>query len=143
MKLATRTANNWLPSLIDEMFNNDYLGGTEPANRSFLPAVNVSEKDDSFTLEMSIPGFKKEEVSIEVDHDLLTISSEVEKTNEETTEQFTRKEFSKQSFKRSFNLPETVNQDKINAAYDNGILTISLPKKEEALPQPKRMISLK
>ncbi|OUS10830.1 molecular chaperone Hsp20 [Nonlabens dokdonensis] len=143
MKLATRTANNWLPSLIDEMFNNDYLGGTEPSNKAFLPAVNVSEKDDSFTLEMIIPGFKKEDVTIEVENDLLSISSEVEQSNEETTEQFTRKEFTKQSFKRSFNLPETVNQDGIDAGYENGILTISLPKKEEALPQPKRLIALK
>ncbi|MEN8817494.1 MAG: Hsp20/alpha crystallin family protein [Nonlabens sp.] len=143
MKLATRTANNWLPSLIDEMFSNDYLGGTEQIRKSFVPAVNVSEKDDTFLLEMSIPGFKKEDISIEVDKDLLTISSDVETSNEEATEQFTRKEFSKQSFRRAFNLPETVNQDKIDATYENGILTIALPKKDEALPQPKRLISLK
>ena len=143
MKLATRTANNWLPSLIDEMFSNDYLGGTEQIRKSFVPAVNVSEKDDTFLLEMSIPGFKKEDISIEVDKDLLTISSYVETSNEEATEQFTRKEFSKQSFRRAFNLPETVNQDKIDATYENGILTIALPKKDEALPQPKRLISLK
>ncbi|WP_124980525.1 Hsp20/alpha crystallin family protein [Nonlabens xiamenensis] len=142
MKLAHRTTNNWLPTLIDEMFNNDFLGGTVTA-KSFVPAVNISEKDESFVLEMSIPGFKKEDVQIEVDQDLLTISSEVETTNEDTTEQFTRKEFHKQSFKRSFNLPESINQDKIDASYENGILSISLPKKEEALPQPKRMISLK
>lgn len=143
MKLATRTANNWLPSLIDEMFNNDYMGGTEQVKKPFIAPVNVLEKEDLFLIEMSIPGFKKEEVSIEVDKDLLTISSEVIEKKEETVEQFNRREFSKQSFKRSFNLPETVNQDKIDAAYENGILTISLPKKDEALPQPKRMISLK
>jgi HSP20 family protein len=143
MKLATRTANNWLPSLIDEMFNNDYMGGTEQIKKGFVPPVNVSEKEDQFTVEMSIPGFKKEDVSVEVDKDLLTISSEVVAKNEETVEQFNRREFTKQSFKRSFNLPETVNQDKIDASYENGILTILLPKKDEALPQPKRMISLK
>lgn len=143
MKLATRTANNWLPSLIDEMFNNDYMGGTEQFKKASNAPVNVSEKEDQFIVEMSIPGFKKEEVSIEVDQDLLTISSEVTSNQEETVEQFNRREFTKESFKRSFNLPETVNQDKIDASYENGILTITLPKKDEALPQPKRMISLK
>jgi HSP20 family protein len=143
MKLATRTANNWLPSLIDEMFSNDYMGGTEQIKKGFVPPVNVSEKEDQFTVEISIPGFEKEDVSVEVDKDLLTISSEVVAKNEETVEQFNRREFTKQSFKRSFNLPETVNQDKIDASYENGILTILLPKKDEALPQPKRMISLK
>lgn len=142
MKLAHRTANNWLPSLIDEMFTNDYMGGTAPV-KAWSPAVNVFEADDKFELEMVIPGFKKENVTIEIDHDLLTISSEVQNENEEKTVQFTRKEFSLKSFKRSFNLPDTVNHDHIAADYQNGILSITLPKKEEALPQPKRMITLK
>lgn len=141
MKLAHRTANNWLPSLIDEMFNNDYSGGT--SLNLMQPAVNISETDELFYLEMVIPGFSKEDVAIEVDKDILTISSEVQEENEVKTEQFTRKEFEKRSFKRSFNLPETVNQDSIKGSYENGILSIELPKKEEALPQPKRMISLK
>jgi HSP20 family protein len=141
MKLAHRTANNWLPSLIDEMFQNDFNGGS--SMRTSQPAVNISESDDKFHLEMIIPGFKKEDVAIEVDKDILTISSEVEEQNEEKTEQFTRKEFTKRSFKRSFNLPETVNQNDIDGSYEDGVLSITLPKKEEALPQPKRMISLK
>lgn len=143
MKLAHRTNNNWLPSLIDEMFNNDFSGGTAPAVSRFIPAVNVSELEDKFQLEMVIPGFKKEDVSIEVDKDLLTISSEIEEATESTTEQFTRREFTKQSFKRAFNIPESVNQEHIDARYENGILSIILPKKEEALPQPKRLIALK
>lgn len=143
MKLEHRTANNWLPSLLDEMFTNDYLGGTEQTRKSFIPSVNVMEKEDQYVLEMSIPGFKKEEVSIEIDKDLLTISSEVDALKEETTEQFTRKEFSKQSFGRSFRLPETVHLEKIDASYENGVLSIVLPKKDESLPQPKRMITLK
>ncbi len=142
MKLAHRNTNNWLPSLIDEMFNNDYIGG-RISTTAHLPAVNIAEKDDQFHLEMVIPGFKKDEVQIELDQDVLTISSEVTQETEEKTEQFTRKEFVKSSFKRSFNLPDTVNQESIEANYADGILTIALPKKEEALPQPKRMIALK
>ncbi len=140
MKLAHRTANNWLPSLIDEMFNNDYAGGT--SIKSFQPAVNISESEDHFNLEMIIPGFSKEEVSIEVDKDVLSIYAQVESKQEETTEQFTRKEFVKKSFKRSFNLPDSINQDAIKGSYENGILTLELPKKEEALPKAKRMIAL-
>lgn len=142
MKLAHRNPNNWLPSLIDEMFNNDYVGG-RVSTLGHLPAVNIAEKEDQFHLEMVIPGFKKDEVQIELDQDVLTISSEVTQETEEQTEQFTRKEFVKSSFKRSFNLPETINQENIEASYEDGILTIALPKKEEALPQPKRMIALK
>ncbi len=140
MKIAQRTANNWLPSLIDEMFNNDYAGGT--AMRTTHPAVNISESEDHFSLEMVIPGFSKDDVTIEVDKDILSIYAEVENKQEETTEQFTRKEFVKKSFKRSFNLPDTVNQDAIKGSYNNGILSLALPKKEEALPKAKRTIAL-
>ncbi len=144
MTLTHRTNNNnWLPSLIDEMFNNDYMGGSAQVAIKSTAAVNVFEKENGYHLEMNVAGFSKDEIEIEVDKDLLTISSEVEENTEETTEQFTRREFSKQSFKRSFNIPETVNQEKIEADYANGILSIVLPKKDEALPQPKRMISLK
>lgn len=142
MKLAHTTTNNWLPSLIDEMFNNDYVGG-RISTTTHLPAVNIAEKEELFQLEMIIPGFKKDEVQIELDQDVLTIASEVTQESEEQTEQFTRKEFIKQSFKRSFNLPDTVNQESIEAHYEDGILSITLPKKDEALPQPKRMIALK
>ncbi len=141
MKLAHSTTNNWLPTLIDEMFLNDYAGGSSLSSKQ--PLVNIAETDDRFELEMIIPGFSKEEVMIEVDKDVLTISSEVEIQNEDKTQQFTRREFTKRSFKRSFNIPETVDQNNIQGNYENGILSITLPKKEEALPQPKRVISLK
>ncbi|MGB3592305.1 MAG: Hsp20/alpha crystallin family protein [Nonlabens sp.] len=142
MTLAHRT-NNWMPSLLDDMFKNDLLNHGLNNNRKSVAPVNVSESETGFHLEMNVAGFNKEEIEIEVDKDLLTISSVVESNDEETTEQFTRKEFKKESFKRSFNIPETVNQEQIDADYKNGILSIVLPKKEEALPQPKRMISLK
>jgi len=140
MKLAHNSANNWLPSLIDEMFHNDYNGGT--AVKTAQPSVNIAEADEKFVMEMIIPGFAKDEVSIEIDKDVLTIYAEVQEENEQKAEQFTRREFTKRSFKRSFNLPETVNQQEIDAKYQDGILSIVLPKKEEALPQPKRRIAL-
>jgi HSP20 family protein len=143
MKLALRKENNWLPFLMDEIFKNDLLGDTDQNRKSFAPPVNVSEREDQFLLQISIPGFNKEDVSIEVEKQVLVISSNVAALKEEIIGKFTRKEFSKQSFKRSFNVPETVYLDQIDATYENGVLTVVLPKKEVDLPKVKRRISLK
>lgn len=143
MKVATRKmANNWLPSLIDEMLQNDFNGGS--TLRNFVPAVNVKETDSLFELELVIPGFSKEEVEIAIDNDVLSIASvQSEENNEQLQDSYMRKEFTKGAFKRSFTIPDTVNQDDIDANCANGILHMTLPKKEEALPQPKRIITLK
>lgn len=126
-------------SLIDDLFlNQDW----SHIHRD-VPAVNILEVDDRFTIELAAPGKKKEDFTIELEDGLLTISSEVESKSTETVTSYTRKEFGFSSFRRSFNIPDTVLSDKIHAHYKDGILTVSLPKKEEALPQPKKMISIK
>jgi HSP20 family protein len=126
-------------SLIDDLFlNQDW----SHIHRD-VPAVNILEVDDRFTIELAAPGKKKEDFTIELEDGLLTISSEVESKSTETGTSYTRKEFGFSSFRRSFNIPDTVLSDKIHAHYKDGILTVSLPKKEEALPQPKKMISIK
>jgi len=141
MNLVKRnTANRAFPSVMDELFK-DLMGGTQYEHKA-VPPVNIRETDESFTVELMAAGFKKEDFNIEVDNDLLTISSEVRKENNEETAKFTRREFSFTSFKRSFKLPETVKHDEINAAYEDGILRITLPKKEEALPKAKRLIEI-
>ncbi|MEP1983476.1 MAG: Hsp20/alpha crystallin family protein, partial [Maribacter dokdonensis] len=94
-------------------------------------------------LELFVPGRSKKDFTIEIDEAVLTISSEIKKENEEVNDNYTRKEFSISSFKRSFTLPDTIATDKIDANYEGGILKFNLPKKEEALPKPKRMIELK
>ena len=126
-------------SLIDDLFlNQDW----SHIHRD-VPAVNILEVDDRFNIELAAPGKKKEDFTIELEDGLLTISSEVESKSTETGTSYTRKEFGFSSFRRSFNIPDTVLADKIHAHYKDGILTVSLPKKEEALPQPKKMISIK
>jgi len=141
MNLVKRnTANRAFPSVMDELFK-DLMGGTQYEHKA-VPPVNIRETDESFTVELMAAGLKKEDFNIEVDNDLLTISSEVRKENSEETAKFTRREFSFTSFKRSFTLPETVKHDEINAAYEDGILRITLPKKEEALPKAKRLIEI-
>ena len=88
-------------------------------------------------------GRKKSDFTIEFEESILTISSETETKYTEKEGTFTRKEFGCNSFKRSFSIPETVSADKISARYKDGILMVSLPKKTEALPQPKKLISIK
>ena len=126
-------------SLIDDLFLNqdwNYISAT-------VPAANIIEADDHFNIELAVPGKKKSDFTIELDEGVLTISSETETKSTEKDGSFTRKEFGYSSFKRSFNIPETVSADKISASYKEGILTVSLPKKAEALPQPKKLISIK
>jgi HSP20 family protein len=109
-----------------------------------VPAVNIKETETTFVVELAAPGKKKEDFNVELDDNVLTISSEASSENEEKDKEgkYTRKEFSYSSFKRSFTLPEIVNDYDINASYENGVLHITLPKKEEALPKPKRMIEI-
>ena len=126
-------------SLFDDLiFNQDWNN----QNLS-LPSVNIIEADDHFDIQLATPGMKKSDFQIEGDEGVLIISSETVTQTNETETSFTLKEFGNHSFKRSFNIPDTIYVDKITAAYKEGILTVSLPKKEEALPQPKKLISIK
>ena len=127
---------------MNEILRTDWYGGVDTYNKQFTPAVNVKEMDSGYELEMAIPGRKKDDIKIEIDKELLTISSEITKEENETEADYTRKEFSFNAFKRVFTLPETVDADKINASYEDGILRFVLPKKEEALPKPKRSIEI-
>lgn len=105
--------------------------------------MNIKESTDAFEVELAAPGLEKKDFNIELNNDILTISSE-RKIENETKEgqQFARREFSYQSFSRSFTLPNTVDNDKIKAKYDNGILRVSIPKKEEAKPKPVKQIDI-
>jgi HSP20 family protein len=104
-----------------------------------LPAVNISESDTSYQIEMSSPGFSKSDISIAIDGDTLTISGEKKSENTEETKKYSRKEFSHQNFKRSFTLPEHLDSEKIAAKFEDGILRIDLPKKESAQPQARKI----
>ena len=146
MSLIKRNETGWLPSVFDDMFRTDWLGGTTNVNSigTSIPAVNIMETEDSFNVEVAAPGMTKEDFNIELDNDVLTISSEDKKENETTEKngRFTRKEFSYSTFKRAFSLPDSVDSAKISASYNNGVLEIALPKKEEAKVQAKRLIDI-
>ena len=124
MSLVKRN-NVMFPSLMNEILRPDWFGGIDNFKES-VPAANVKETETEYVLELAIPGRKKEDFNVEIDNDILT----------------TRREFTFSSFKRVFSLPETISLDKINATYEDGILKFVLPKKEEALPKPKRLIEI-
>ena len=137
--------NNY-PSLFDQLFDTDLF---DWSNRNYsetnttVPSVNIKENADAFNVEMAVPGFDKKDFKIALDHNVLTISSEKKVENEtKEGERFTRHEYSYQSFSRSFTLPEAANGDKISAKYDNGILNVVIPKREEAKPKPMRQIAI-
>ena len=127
---------------MNEIFKPDWFGGMENVATS-TPAVNIKDNEKSFELDLIVPGRKKEDFNIEVDNELLTISAELKDQKEVKEENYTRREFRFSSFKRAFTLPESINVDDIKADYVDGVLKIELPKKEEALPKPKRLIELK
>lgn len=131
------------PSIIDEFLKPDWLGGMQNFGAN-VPAVNIKESETEFAVELAAPGKKKEDFNIEVDDNVLTISAEAKNERQEKDEKgrYTRREFSYSSFKRAFTLPETVNEADIKASYEDGVLYITLPKREEALPKPKRMIEI-
>ncbi|MRI01982.1 Hsp20 family protein [Kriegella sp. EG-1] len=129
------------PELINEILKPDWFGGIENLNFK-VPPVNIKENEKDFELTLSVPGRKKEDFKIEVDSNVLTVSAEVKTVTEESNEKYARKEFGFTSFRRAFTLPETIDEEKIKAEYENGILKFSIPKKEEALPKPKRNILL-
>lgn len=133
--------NVMFPSLMNEIFKPDWFGGMETFNNHF-PAVNIKENEKDFELELVIPGRKKEDFKIEIDKNVLVVSSEAKLEDTDSEENYTRKEFKLSSFKRAFTLPETINENKINASYEGGILKLFLPKREEALPKPKRLIDI-
>lgn len=133
------------PSLFDRFFNDDIF---DWSNRNFsstnttLPSVNIKENTDEFEVEVAAPGLKKDDFKLELNNDVLTISSEKKEENKKEAKHYSKQEFSYQSFSRSFTLPVTVERDKISAKYKDGILHISIPKLEEAKPKPPKQISI-
>ena len=108
------------------------------------PAVNISEGKEGFQLELSVPGYKKEHFNLKTEKNLLEISAQLEEetSNEPTEVKYIRLEFTSKNFKRTFQIPDTIDTSKIEAQYINGILTLSLPLKEESIPST-RQISIK
>ncbi|WP_223584773.1 Hsp20/alpha crystallin family protein [Sphingobacterium sp. GVS05A] len=147
MKLAKRNWNNF--SLFSPMFDNfnrellNWDNKNYSSTSTTVPAVNIRENGDTFEVEVAAPGMAKDDFKVTLDGNLLTISSVKQEQNEEHTDNYTRREFSYQSFQRSFELQkEVVDQDNIQARYENGVLRLTIPKKEEAKQKEPRLIEI-
>lgn len=150
MTLA-KLSNNWFPSMpsfFDRFFDGDLMDWNSSnfsSTNTTMPAVNVKENNNEFLIEVAAPGMTKEDFNVNYDNGRLTISSEKKNESEEKDdEKVTRREFSYQCFQRSFTVSEQlVESEKITANYKNGILHVTLPKREEIKPKPTRQIEIK
>jgi len=151
MKNLVRTNGNSfssIPSLLNDFFMDDWFDSSTRNWRSqgaTLPSVNVRETNDDFVIEVAAPGMHRDHFKVELDNNILSISAELEDKNETPDQNgnYNRREFNYQSFQRSFSLPETkVEGSKIAAKYKDGILYVTVPKREEAKIKPARQITV-
>jgi HSP20 family protein len=131
---ALTKASESFPLIFDDFFKpwNEWFSGGFFGKAQAVPAVNITDNKDDYKVSVAAPGLKKNDFKIDVEGNMLTISSEKEENKEEKDARYTRKEYSYSSFRRSFALPEEVNQEKIEASYEDGVLKVVLPKKDEA-----------
>jgi HSP20 family protein len=135
MTLVKENGTNLFPALSD-FFETDKWISPDKVFRNFqnsLPAANISETDKEYKIELVTPGFKKEEIKVNLENETLTISAENKTEKEEKSKRYTRKEFSYGTFNRSFLIPKAANGEKTVAKYEDGLLKLTIPKKEEAI----------
>lgn len=140
--LPILNANNWFPTVFDDFFNNDWI----PRMKATAPAVNVKEDAKAYTMELAVPGIKKEfcRVNINADGNLeVAIENKLEHKEENKKEHFLRREFSYSNYQQTYVLPDDIEKDHIAAKVDNGVLTITLPKfAKEEVKQIQRQINI-
>ncbi|MFN8253103.1 MAG: Hsp20/alpha crystallin family protein [Ferruginibacter sp.] len=135
-----------MPLMFDEFFKpwNEWFDNGGIWGRTMnVPAVNITENKDEYLVSLAVPGMKKDDFRIDLDGNMLTISSEKEESKEEKDKKFTRMEYNFTSFTRSFTLPEEINREKIDAKYEEGVLKISLPFRDGAKKPAAKHIAVK
>lgn len=143
MTTLVKNQNSAFPSLFNEFFNDNFFGWDRDLSKTNVPAVNIAETNDEYKLEIAAPGLSKDDIKINIEDHRLVISSEKTEEKEDKQANYYRREFNYSGFKRSFALPEhEVDEDKIDAKYENGVLSVVIPKREEAKPRPARQIDI-
>lgn len=146
--MSTKTltkGTDLFPSIFNDYFKpwSEWFNGDGLLQRTATaPSVNITEEKDKYNVSLAAPGMDKNDFSVDLEGNMLTISAEKEEKKEEKEKKYTRKEYNYSSFSRSFTLPEDVNSDKIEAKYDNGILTLNLPKNEKTQSNPAKKIAV-
>ncbi|HNP99197.1 MAG TPA: Hsp20/alpha crystallin family protein [Bacteroidia bacterium] len=132
-----------IPSIFSDFFGDFIQDEIFPRNVfKSVPAVNISEQADLYRVELAVPGMNKTDFKISAENGVLTIVGEKQEEKTDDQKKFTRKEFSYSSFSRTFTMPDHVNADGISAEYVNGVLTLVLPKKDEAKKKEAKEISI-
>jgi HSP20 family protein len=139
--LPTITRRSFRPFYMPNLFDDDFFSVSKNSTSS-LPAVNIREDEKNYVLELAVPGLDKKDLKIDINEDVLTVSSETKNENEVSRDGYKRKEFSYSSFSRSFYIPENVNRDNIEANYKDGILKVEFPKQEEEKTKITREIKI-
>ncbi|WP_250632455.1 Hsp20/alpha crystallin family protein [Rhodoflexus caldus] len=132
MKIFNRDFKVALPSFVENFFDNIF-GSNKDANTT-LPSVNIADEDAAFDLQVALPGLSKEDIKLEISNNVLVISAHKENSSEHKGVNWLRREFIQSSYYRAFSLPAEADTEKISAKMENGLLTIRVGKKKEALP---------
>ena len=147
MTLVVKRNGNLFPRVVNDLLDRETLFSPDIFDNAWdfsvkVPSANITENHKDYKIEVAAPGLEKKDFKIELENRMLTISSEKEEEKKEENKNFKRREFSYSSFSRSFQLPEEVLADKIDAKYENGILRLSVPKKEVTISKPKKEIKI-
>ena len=141
--MLARINRNYVPAYWDDFFNDRFFNRVHSWNhQSHSPAVNVSEDEKAYRIEVAVPGMSRKDFNLEIEDDVLTISTEKKESKKDQKVNYLRREFNYQGFKRSFQLPETIDQENIEARHESGILTVSLPKREEVIQKAPKQIEV-
>ena len=142
--MLARINRNYKPVYWDDFFNDRFFNSVnEGPSKTATPSVNVIEEDKEFVIEVALPGLGREDFNIEVEEDVLSIFSVEKEDKEDKKRNYTLREFTFKNFKRSFQLPDTIDQERIEANHKNGVLSITLHKKEEMVEKAPRQIKIK
>lgn len=144
--VSTAKRNRLVPALFEDFFNERFFDSpffkVNGSNGSLVPDVNVIENPANFQIEIAAPGLDRNDFKVEVANGLLNISAEKKEEKNEEGKNYTRKEFSYNSFSRSFQLPDNLVADDVDAKYDNGVLRLTLPKKELSEPEQAKQVTV-
>ena len=141
--MLVKRHSNYLPTLVSDFWGEDLLSGFErERDWNLTPAVNIIEGEQEFKVEVAAPGLGKEDFNVHVEKNILEISAVKKETTETQNKKYLRKEFSYNEFRRTFSLPSYVNAQEIKAVHKDGILTVEIPKKDEAKVNPRKQIEI-
>lgn len=129
----------------DKFFNDFFFTPVRAKqNNAFenIPAVNISEKDGVFHIELAVPGMKKEDFNIEIHDGVMSISSETKEESTSEERNYSKREFNYSSFERRFTLPDNIKEEQVSAKYEDGILKVSVPKADEKEKNTKKQVQI-